>query len=239
MQANSRRQSEDSAEDGSEDWDVVGSDQEDADTAHASHIALSPMPGAAAYRMSASGRVGSSSTRHLSSAGGGMSYDELASMDRAPRFITGEPQYTYGDGGGPPPADCKFYIAVTLNRDDIMEVRIPVSQRGPCATTISPTPQFGACRASDCAVQGDVQCMQKCVTVCLLWCRTAQEEKTLQSRRQRNRRARLTRTMTVTQSLTQSLIATRAKTATPPRPLHECSCPLQCKIGPAGGLRHT
>jgi hypothetical protein len=123
VQASSRRQSEASADDGSEDWDVVGSDQEDAETAHASHVSLSPIPGTGAYRISTSGRVGSSSTRHLSSAGGGTSqYDELMSMDRVPRFVTGEPQYTYGDGGGPPPADCKFYKSVMLNLDDVIEV---------------------------------------------------------------------------------------------------------------------
>lgn len=124
MQASTRRQSEDSVDEGSEDWDVVGSDQEDAATAHASHVNFSPIPGSAAARMSASGRVGSSSTRHLSSAGEGISqYDEFASMDRVPRFDTMEPQYTYGDGGGPPPADCKFYIAVMMNGDDVIEVR--------------------------------------------------------------------------------------------------------------------
>ena len=127
MQAHTKRQSEDSAQsvdDASEDWDVVGSDQEDAATAHASHVAMSPIPGHAAYRMSASGRVGSSSTRHLSSAGGGISqYDEFVSMDRVPRFDTGEPQYTYGDGGGPPPGDCRLYIAVMVNMDDVIEVR--------------------------------------------------------------------------------------------------------------------
>ena len=111
VQANTRRQSEDSVDEGSEDWDVVGSDQEDAATAHASHVAMSPIPSHTAVRMSASGRVGSSSTRHFSSAGEGMSqYDEFASMDRVPRFDTGEPQYTYGDGGGPPRQTAEYTL---------------------------------------------------------------------------------------------------------------------------------
>jgi hypothetical protein len=117
------RESCDVSEDCSGDWDLVGSEQEDAVAPHASHVALSPQTGAGGHtsRISQGVRAGNSAA-HLSSIGGSLSQpDEDSVLDRVPRFNTGEPQYTYGDGGGPPPPDNELYLAVVASSKQPLE----------------------------------------------------------------------------------------------------------------------
>jgi hypothetical protein len=76
----------------SEDWDVVGSDAEDAPAGIASM-----------------GRSELSHTPERSMLDDSFSTERL---DRVPMFDTGEPQYTWGHGGGRPPPTSHIYMAV-------------------------------------------------------------------------------------------------------------------------------
>jgi hypothetical protein len=76
----------------SEDWDVVGSDAEDAPAGIASM-----------------GRSELSHTPERSMLDDSFSIERL---DRVPMFDTGEPQYTWGHGGGRPPPTSHIYMAV-------------------------------------------------------------------------------------------------------------------------------
>lgn len=83
---------DDDDDDGSGDWDIMGSDPEAAIAPRAGHQQQYPSEaGVAAGR------------RSVDKAGN--------ALNHVPVYDTGEPQYTFGDGGGPP-AHSRFFAAV-------------------------------------------------------------------------------------------------------------------------------
>jgi hypothetical protein len=92
VDANATAEAADSS--ASEDWDVVGSEAEDAPA------------GVASLGKSEAMRTPERSI-----------FDESFPTDRldwVPMFDTGEPQYAWGHGGGRPPRSSKLYMAVLL-----------------------------------------------------------------------------------------------------------------------------
>lgn len=77
------------ASSGSEDWDVMGTNADEAPAGVASS-GPSRAPERSAFGDSPSNQ----------------------GLNRVPMFDTGEPQYTWGDGGGRPPAASRIYQAV-------------------------------------------------------------------------------------------------------------------------------
>lgn len=83
---------DDDDDDGSGDWDIMGSDPE---------AAIAPRAGLQAHLPPAA--VAPAGRRSADQSGD--------TLNHVPVYDTGEPQYTFGDGGGPP-VHCRLYAAV-------------------------------------------------------------------------------------------------------------------------------
>eukprot|EP00892_Ulva_mutabilis_P005251 jgi/Ulvmu1/3098/UM015_0138.1 len=100
----------DDDDDGSGDWDIMGSDPE---------AAIAPR----------AGRQAQHSPAAAAASNGRRSADKTdARLNHVPVYDTGEPQYTFGDGGGPPVHN-RFYAAVR----DLAQPERPPAQDGEAA----------------------------------------------------------------------------------------------------------
>lgn len=109
---------DDDDDDGSGDWDIMGSDPEAAIAPRAGH--QPPFP------------------REVAAASGRRSVDKAAdALNHVPVYDTGEPQYTFGDGGGPP-AHSRFFAAVQ-DLAHAERTSAPVCPRPPLAAHIPKT----------------------------------------------------------------------------------------------------
>jgi hypothetical protein len=85
------------------DWDVMGDDEADAKAA----VHVPEQDFKASLQMVPAVHIAA-----ISAAAGCGHRRSYPSMDRVPMFETGEPQYTFGDGGGPPESDDTRYLTV-------------------------------------------------------------------------------------------------------------------------------
>ena len=97
----SARSSAQSSSAGEADWDVVGDDDPDAQAVV--HMPADPTAVAMLTPEEYSARLQQRSMKRQS---------DRNKFDRVPMFDTGDPQFTYGDGGGPPPSSDARYAEV-------------------------------------------------------------------------------------------------------------------------------